>query len=89
MLNFDEIEAIHDQQTSSYPRVKDISSLNRHPNVDTTIEDVAEIFDVAASDDPVDIELPLWKASLDGCKDALPSLRSSKDNEDDGGHEKQ
>jgi hypothetical protein len=89
VLTFDEIEGVHDQQTSSYPRVKDISSLDRRLDVDAAMEDVAEISGVAASNDHVDIELALRKANLDGCKDALPSLRSSEDDEDDGGHEKQ
>jgi hypothetical protein len=53
------------------------------------MEDVVEISGVAASDNHVDIELALRNANLDGCKDALPSLRSSEDDEDDGGHEKQ
>jgi hypothetical protein len=89
VLTFDEIEGVHDQQTSSYPRVEDTSSLDRRPDVDAAMEDVAEISDVAASNDHVDIELALRNANLDGCKDALPSLRSSEDDEDDGGHEKQ
>jgi hypothetical protein len=53
------------------------------------MEDVVEISDVTASDDHIDIELALQNVNLDGCKDALPSLRSSEDDEDDGGHEKQ
>jgi hypothetical protein len=32
---------------------------------------------------------PFRNANLDGCKDALPSLCSSEDDEDDKGHEKQ
>jgi hypothetical protein len=53
------------------------------------IEDVVEISDVAAFDNHVNIELALRNANLEGCKDVLPSLRSSEDDEDDGGHEKQ
>jgi hypothetical protein len=89
MLTFDEMEDDHDQQTSSYPRVEDTSSLDRRPDIDATMENVAEISGVAASGDHVDIELALRKANLEGCKDALPSLRSFEDDEDDGGHEKQ
>jgi hypothetical protein len=89
VLTFDEMEGVHDQQTSSYPRVEDTSSLDRRPSDDAAMEDVAEISGVAASDDHVDIEFVLRNANLDCCKDALPSLRSSQDNEDDGGHEKQ
>jgi hypothetical protein len=89
VLTFDEMEGVHDQQTSGYPRVEDISSLDRRPDVDAAMGDVAEISSVAASDDHVDIELALRNANLDSCKDALPSLRSSEDDEDDGGHEKQ
>ena len=59
VLNFDEIEAVHDHQTSGYPRVKDTNSLDRRPNSDTAIEDVAEISSVTASNDPVNIELVL------------------------------
>jgi hypothetical protein len=50
---------------------------------------VAEISGVVASNDHVNIELALRNANLDSCKDALPSLRSFEDDEDDGGHEKQ
>jgi hypothetical protein len=89
VLTFDEIEGVHNQQTSGYPRVEDTSSLNRRLDVDTAMEDVAEISGVAASNDHVDIELALRNTNLDGCKDALPSLRSFEDDEDDGGHEKQ
>ena len=53
------------------------------------MEDVAEISGVATSNNPINIEITLWKASLDGCKDALFLLRSFEVNEDDGGHEKQ
>jgi hypothetical protein len=89
VLTFDEMKGDHDQQTSGYPRVEDTSSLDRRPDVDATMENMAEISVVAAFDDHVDIELALRNANLDGCKDALPSLRSSEDDEDDGGHEKQ
>ena len=89
MLNFDEIEAIHNHQTSSYPRVEDTNSLDCRPNVDTAMEDVAEIPSITASVNLVDIEISFWKASLDGCKDALLLLRLSKDDEDDRVHEKQ
>jgi hypothetical protein len=89
VLTFDEMEGDHDQQTFGYPRVKDTSSLDRRPDDDVAMEDVAEISSVAASDDHVDIEFVLRNANLDGCKDALPALRSSEDDEDNGGHEKQ
>jgi hypothetical protein len=89
VLTFDEIEGVHNQQTSGYPRVEDTSSLDCRPDVDTAMEDVADISSTAASNDHVDIELALRNTNLDGCKDALPSLRLSEDDEDDGGHEKQ
>jgi hypothetical protein len=89
VLTFVEIEGVHNLQTSGYPRVEDTSSLDRRPDVDTAMEDVAEISGADASDDHVDIELALQNTNLDGCKDALSSLRSSEDDEDDGGHEKQ
>lgn len=41
---------------------------------------------VVRSEDPIGNESALWNASLDGCKNALPALCSSDDNEDDGGH---
>ena len=53
------------------------------------MEDVVEIFGITASDNHVDIELVLRNANLDSCKDALPSLRLSEDDEDDRRHEKQ
>jgi hypothetical protein len=89
VLTFDEMEGDYDQQTSSYPRVENTSSLDHCPDDDTAMEDVAEISDVTASDDHVDIELALRNANLDGCKDVLPTLCLSEDDEDDGGHEKQ
>jgi hypothetical protein len=89
VLIFDEMEGDHDQQTSGYPRVEDTSSLDHQPSVDAAMENVAEISGVATCDDHVDIKLALRNANLDGCKDTLPSLRSSEDDEDDGGHEKQ
>jgi hypothetical protein len=51
------------------------------------MDDVPQGSDVARSEDPTGIESALWNASLDGCMDVPPSLRSSDDNEDDGGHE--
>jgi hypothetical protein len=89
VLTFGEMEGIHDQQTSGYPRVEDTSTVDHRPNNDTTMEGVVEIFGVATSDDHVDIEFALRNANLDGCKEALPASRSSDDDEDDGGHEKQ
>ena len=71
VLTFDVIESIHDQQTFGYPRIKDTSSVDRRPNDDATIEDVAEISSVAAFDDYVDIELALRNTNLDSCKDAF------------------
>ena len=52
------------------------------------MEDVAKISNVATFDNPINIKIALWKANLNGCKDALPSLRSSENDEDDEGHEK-
>jgi hypothetical protein len=89
VLTFDEMEGIHDQQTSGYPRVRDTSTVNHHPDNDAAIEGIAEISSVAASDDHVDIEFALRNANLDGCKEARHAFRSSDDYEDDGGHEKQ
>ena len=72
VLTFDEIGSVHNQQTSGYPQVEDTSSFNRCPDIDTTRENVAEISNVSAFDDHVDIELALRNTNLDGCKDALP-----------------
>jgi hypothetical protein len=52
-LTFDEMEVVHNPHTSGYPRVEDTSSLDRRPDVDATMEDVAEISDVAASNNHV------------------------------------
>jgi hypothetical protein len=42
---------------------------------------------VAESEDVTEIECTLWNASIGGCKDALPALRSSNEDEDEGGQE--
>jgi hypothetical protein len=49
--------------------------------------DVLEGFGVAESEDPIGIESALWNASLDGCKEGLPALRSSDDEANVGGQE--
>jgi hypothetical protein len=51
------------------------------------MDDAPQGFGMARLEDPMGIESTLWNASLDGCKDSLPTLRSSDDDEDDEGHE--
>ena len=89
VFNFDEVELAHDQQSSSYPRVEDTSSLDQRPDIDIAMEDVVEISGVTALVNAVNIELALWRGSLDGWKDAITSLRSFEDDEDERGHGKQ
>jgi hypothetical protein len=89
VLTFDEMEGVHDQQTFGYPRIEDTSTLDHRPDNDATMKGVAKISGVTTSDDHVNTEFALWNANLDGCKEALPTFRSSDDDEDDRGHEKQ
>jgi hypothetical protein len=89
VLTFDEMEGVHDQQTSGSPQVEDTSTVDHRPDNEAAMEDVAEISGVTASDNHVDIEFALRNANLDGCKEALPAFCSSNDDEDDGGNEKQ
>jgi hypothetical protein len=53
------------------------------------MEDVPLGSSVAESEDATEIECALRNASIDGCKDALPALHSSNDDEDEGGQEHQ
>ena len=50
---------------------------------------MVEISNIVASVNAVDIKLAFWRASLDGCNDAVTSLWSFEDDEDEGGHGKQ
>ena len=43
--------------------------------------------DMVEPKDATEIECTLWNASISGCNDALPTLHSSNDNEDEGGEE--
>ena len=45
--------------------------------------------DMVEPKDATEIECTLWNASISGCNDALPTLHSSNDNEDEGGEEDQ
>jgi hypothetical protein len=51
------------------------------------MEEAPLIAGVAESEDATKIECALRNASIGGCKDALPALRSSNDDEDEGGEE--
>jgi hypothetical protein len=44
---------------------------------------------MAESKDATEIECALQNASISGCKDALPTFRSTDDDEDEGGDEVQ
>jgi hypothetical protein len=51
------------------------------------MDDVPHCFGVPRSEDAAEIESALWSASLEGCKDALPALRSTNDDADDRIHQ--
>jgi hypothetical protein len=51
------------------------------------MEEAPLIVGVAESEDATEIECALRNASIGGSKDALPALRSSNDDEDEGGEE--
>jgi hypothetical protein len=74
-------------QPCVYLRVEDTCIEEHRPDADAAIEDAPLGSNVAGSEDATEIECALWNASIGGCKDALPALRSSDDNEDEGGEE--
>jgi hypothetical protein len=63
--------------------------VEHHPDVDTAMEDVPVGFGAAEFEDATEIECALRNASIGGCKDALPTFRSTDDDEDEGGGEDQ
>jgi hypothetical protein len=63
--------------------------VEHRPDVGVAIEDAPLGSGVAESEDATEIECALWNASIGGCKDVLPALRSSDDDEDEGSQEHQ
>jgi hypothetical protein len=57
------------------------------PDIDAAMEYAPLGSDVAESEDATEIECALRNASIGDCKDALPTLRSSYDDEGEGGQE--
>jgi hypothetical protein len=55
------------------------------PDADAAMEDAPLGSGVAEFEDATEIECALRNASIGGCKDALPALLSSDDDEDEGG----
>jgi hypothetical protein len=74
-------------QPCVYLRVEDTCIEEHRPDADAAIEDAPLGSNVAGSEDATEIECALWNASIGGCKDALPALCSSDDDEDEGGQE--
>jgi hypothetical protein len=70
-----------------HPQVKDTSTVQHRPDNDAAMDDVPEACGVAQSKGLTGIESALRNASLDVCKEALPTLRASDDKPDDGIHE--
>jgi hypothetical protein len=86
-LGFDTDNAVHRMQPCVYPRIKDTCTVKHRPNADAAMEDAPLGFGVAEFEDATEIECALRNASIGGCKDALLSLHSSDDNEDEGGQD--
>jgi hypothetical protein len=63
--------------------------VEHRPDTNTAMEDALVGSGVAEPEDATKIECALRNASIGGCKDALPALRSSDDDEDEGGEEHQ
>jgi hypothetical protein len=86
-LGFDTDSVAHRMQPCVYPRVKDTCIVEHRPAADAAIEDAPLGSGMAESEDATKIECALPNASIGGCKDVLPVLRSSDDDEDEGGQE--
>ena len=71
------------------PRVEDTCTVEHCPNTDTAIEDVPMNSGAMESEDATKIECAFWSASINGCKDILPTFHFTDDNEDDGSSEDQ
>jgi hypothetical protein len=88
-LSFDTDNDAHRMQPCVYPRVEDTCAMEHCPDADAAMEDAPLGSGMAESEDATKIECTLQNASIDGCKDALPTLHSSDDDEDEGGQEHQ
>jgi hypothetical protein len=85
--DIDTDSATHRMQPCIYPRVEDTCTVEHCPDANSAMEDAPLGSSVAESEDVTEIECTLWNASIGGCKDALPALRSSNEDEDEGGQE--
>ena len=74
-------------QPCVYLQVEDTCIVEHCPDGDIAIEVAPLIAGMAESEDATEIECVLWNASIGGCKDVLPALHCSNDNEDEGGEE--
>jgi hypothetical protein len=63
--------------------------VKHRPDADAAMEDAPLGSGVAKFEDATEIECSLRNASIGSCKDALPALHSSDDDEDEGGQEYQ
>ena len=74
-------------QRCDFPQVKDTCTMEHRLDTNATMEDAHGAPDAAGSKDATEIECALQNASISGCKDALPTFRSTNDDEDEGGGE--
>jgi hypothetical protein len=86
-LDFGTDNDAHRMQPCVYPRVEDTCTIEHCPDGDAAMEEAPLIAGMAESENATEIECALRNASIGGCKDALPALRSSNDDEDEGGEE--
>jgi hypothetical protein len=86
-LGFDTNNDAQCMQSCAYPQVKDTCIVEHRPDADAAMEDAPVGSGMEEPEDATEIECALWNASIGGCKDALPALRSSDDDEDEGGEE--
>ena len=63
--------------------------MEHHHDADAAMEDAPLGSSVAEFEDATEIECALWNALIGGCKDALPALHSSDDDEHERGQEHQ
>ena len=86
-LDFNTDNDVHRMQPCVYPQIKDTCIVEHCLDADVAMEDAPLGFSVAESKDATEIECVLRNASISGYKDALLSLHSSYDNEDEGAQE--
>ena len=82
-LGFDAENDTHCMQPCVYLQVEDTSTVEHRPNTDAAMEDAPMGSSMVESKDATEIECVLWNASIDGCKDALPTFCSTDNNEDE------